>query len=74
MLEQTRQLAAIMFTDIVGYTKLMQQDEKRRSKPGKDTGKYLIGLPGNTRERSCNITGMVRLVFLAVHRCGGVRH
>ncbi len=28
MPEQSRQLAAIMFTDIVGYTKLMQQDEK----------------------------------------------
>jgi len=29
MPEQTRQLAAIMFTDIEGYTALMQQDEKK---------------------------------------------
>jgi len=29
MPEQTRQLAAIMFTDIVGYTKLMGEDEER---------------------------------------------
>ena len=28
MPQQTRQLAAIMFTDIQGYTALMQQDEK----------------------------------------------
>src|SRR5687767_7703734 len=28
-MSQTRQLAAIMFTDIVGYTALMGQDEKR---------------------------------------------
>jgi adenylate cyclase len=26
---QTRQLAAIMFTDIVGYTSLMGNDEKK---------------------------------------------
>jgi len=26
---QTRQLAAIMFTDIVGYTALMGRDEKK---------------------------------------------
>ena len=26
---QTRQLAAIMFTDIVGYTALMERDEQR---------------------------------------------
>ena len=29
MSTQSRQLAAIMFTDIVGYTALMGQDEKR---------------------------------------------
>ncbi|HZJ58728.1 MAG TPA: hypothetical protein VFD24_00570 [Chitinophagaceae bacterium] len=29
MPEQTRQLAAIMFTDIVGYTALMGKDEQR---------------------------------------------
>jgi class 3 adenylate cyclase len=28
-LAQTRQLAAIMFTDIVGYTALMAKDEKK---------------------------------------------
>ena len=29
MIETTRQLAAIMFTDIVGYTSLMGADEDR---------------------------------------------
>ncbi len=29
MPEQTRQLAAIMFTDIVGYTALMGRDEQK---------------------------------------------
>ena len=29
MPEKTRQLAAIMFTDIVGYTALMGQDEQK---------------------------------------------
>ena len=29
MPEQSRQLAAIMFTDIVGYTKLMGEDEAK---------------------------------------------
>jgi class 3 adenylate cyclase len=29
MPEQTRQLAAIMFTDIVGYTALMGNDEQK---------------------------------------------
>ena len=28
-MSQTRQLAAIMFTDIEGYTALMQRDEKK---------------------------------------------
>jgi class 3 adenylate cyclase len=28
MQEQNRQLAAILFTDIVGYTALMQKDER----------------------------------------------
>jgi len=28
-MSQSRQLAAIMFTDIVGYTKLMGEDEQR---------------------------------------------
>jgi class 3 adenylate cyclase len=28
-MSQTRQLAAIMFTDIVGYTALMGKDEKK---------------------------------------------
>jgi adenylate cyclase len=28
-MSQTRQLAAIMFTDIVGYTALMGDDEKK---------------------------------------------
>ena len=29
MTESTRQLAAIMFTDIEGYTSLMQKDEEK---------------------------------------------
>jgi len=28
-MSQSRQLAAIMFTDIVGYTKLMGEDEQK---------------------------------------------
>lgn len=39
MTKQTRQLAAIMFTDIQGYTALMQQDEKRA-----------VGIRGRHRE------------------------
>jgi len=31
-MSQSRQLAAIMFTDIQGYTAIMQQDEKQAIK------------------------------------------
>ena len=34
-MSQTRQLAAIMFTDIVGYTKLMGEDEPKAFKKEK---------------------------------------
>ena len=39
-MSQSRQLAAIMFTDIVGYTTLMGEDEKRRLRPLRRTGGY----------------------------------
>jgi len=37
-MSQTRQLAAIMFTDIVGYTALMGSDEKKAFDILKKTG------------------------------------
>lgn len=37
---QSRQLAAIMFIDIVGYTVLMGEDEQRRLRPLRRTGGY----------------------------------
>ena len=39
MAEQSRQLAAIMFTDIVGYTVLMGKDENKEFDLLKTTGK-----------------------------------
>ena len=41
MLHQNRQLAAILFTDIVGYTAMMQQDEQKALAI---TRHYLTGL------------------------------
>ncbi len=37
---QSRQLAAIMFTDIVGYTALMGEDEQKAFELYARTGKY----------------------------------
>jgi class 3 adenylate cyclase len=37
---QTRQLAAIMFTDIVGYTALMGNDEKKHLNYLIKTGRF----------------------------------
>jgi len=39
MAEQSRQLAAIMFTDIVGYTALMGKDENKEFDLLNTTGK-----------------------------------
>jgi class 3 adenylate cyclase len=37
---QSRQLAAIMFTDIVGYTALMGSDEQKAFQLLKKTGRF----------------------------------
>jgi len=42
MAEQSRQLAAIMFTDIVGYTALMGKDENKEFDLLNTTGKSRI--------------------------------
>ena len=45
---QSRQLAAIMFTDIVGYTALMANDEQKAFEYLRKTGKYKDLLSKNT--------------------------
>lgn len=39
-MSQSRQLAAIMFTDIVGYTALMGNDEKKQLNCSVKTGRF----------------------------------
>ena len=40
-----RKLAAIMFTDIAGYTEKMSQDEDKASEMEEETGKTFLGYP-----------------------------
>ena len=61
-----RQLVAIMFTDIEGYTSLMQKDEKKGGGGGggvlaieSGTEKYLTLRPKNIAGVSCSISVMV---------------
>jgi len=61
MLKQgQRILAAIMFTDMVGYTALTQEDEKK-SKEFRDRHReYFKILPTNITGKLCSIGAMVR--------------
>lgn len=43
-MSQSRQLAAIMFTDIVGYTALMVDDSSRLLKDAKEIAQFILGL------------------------------
>jgi hypothetical protein len=40
-----RKLAAIMFTDIAGYTEQMPKDEDKASEMEEETGKTFLGYP-----------------------------
>jgi hypothetical protein len=56
--KKVRQLAAVMFADIVGYTALMQKDEQMASSLGHDTGRYLSSNTNSIKEKSYNIMEM----------------
>ena len=57
-MERTRQLAAIMFTDIQGYTALMQQNEEKAVQL-RDKHRRIFNSPKNIMAKFCNIMAMV---------------
>jgi len=66
-MSQSRQLAAIMFTDIQGYSALMQKDEEQAIKIRKrhreifesTTNKYNGQILTSIMAKSCNTSAMV---------------
>ena len=58
-MQRSRQLAAIMFTDIVGYTALMQQNEKKAIQARDKHRRIFNSDTEQHKGRFCNTLAMV---------------